>query len=130
MPSPLHPDHTFTIDVDEDAPDLPDDQHRRFRFSYGSSAFYMEVEDLLDDPRRLTARTVHEALAKRLANPEDDKRLAEDLTPSEKVSVLVKLDLMQSLSEAQAKKSKPLSPSSKASSAPDATLDPTAAAAS
>lgn len=116
----LHPDQTFTVDVDDGNEALPDDQHRRFNFRYGSAAQYMEIEDMLDDGKGLTTRKVNDALSRRLDDPADAERLAHDLTPTEQVAVLVQLDARQSLSEALAKKSKPLSPSSRASSAQDA----------
>lgn len=125
----LHPDQTFTIDVDSDS-GLPDEKHRRFEFKYGSAAAYMEIEDLLDDGANLTSRKVHDALARRLANPSDAKRLAHETTPTEQVGILVQLDVRQSLSESLAKKSKPLSPSSAVPSAEGATSEAMAAAAS
>ncbi|MEM6260160.1 MAG: hypothetical protein AAGI37_17935 [Planctomycetota bacterium] len=101
----LHPNQTFTLDVDDGNEDAK--EHRVFTFRYGSAADYMEVDDLLDDVAKLNTRAVHTALSARLADTQDDRRLAETTTPTEQVAMLVRLEVAQSVSESLAKKSKP-----------------------
>jgi hypothetical protein len=107
----LHPEQEFEVEVDGSS----------FRFKYGTSAQYMEIEDAIASIHEMTLRDVYAMLINRLANPVDEKRLTEETTPNQLVTLLLTLGDHQTLSELEAKKSKQPSPLNNGPSAAAAT---------
>jgi hypothetical protein len=122
----LHPDETFEVDLDEGT-DVPDTDHRRLVFAYGTAGDWIRYEKELDrlygiDDIQVTGHFAS-LVDSQLDTPQGAEELADRMALDELIGLARQLPLLAQLSAAQKKKSKSSSPLKKESSAATATSE-------